>query len=140
MRKVLQSQLDFKNEKCAIQKLIENRGHIFLPSVACHPEMAGHGIEFCWGYGEMQFRQLNDQIVKNLTRNVTNALAPNHLTLERIWKFQRRTRDYMRMYRQLETQLLINPSLKDEINHRMLEKKRKDVKNSRLKPRSSSRL
>ena len=61
-------EIGFRNnilqEKCALQKLIEDRGHIFLPSVACHPEMAAHGIECCWGFGEMKLRQLNDQIAK----------------------------------------------------------------------------
>ncbi len=100
--------------------------------------MAGHGIEYCWGYGEMMFLTINDQSVNKLESFVTQALSSKNLALERIWKYQRRTRDYMRMYKQMESNLLINPRLKEEINHQMLEKKRKDIKKSRLKQISST--
>jgi hypothetical protein len=118
-------------EKCALQNMIEGRGHIFLASVACHPEMAGNGIEYCWGYGETIFRKINDKIVKNLRSNVAIAISPAHLTLERIWKFSRRPREYMRMYHALSKQILATPKLKEEINHEFLERNRKEIKGER---------
>lgn len=37
--KVLQAMPDFKNEKTALQELVESRGHILLLSPKCHPEL-----------------------------------------------------------------------------------------------------
>jgi hypothetical protein len=118
-------------EKCALQHLIENRGHIFLPSVACHPEMAGKGIEYCWGYGETMFRKINDKSTKNLESNVRKAMSPEHLPLERIWKYERRTRDYMRMYLLLAQQIENNAAIKDHVSHAFLEESRVNLKGTR---------
>ena len=138
MKRVLGKQPDFMNEKCALQNLIEARGHIFLASVACHPEMAGNGIEYCWGYGETVFRKINDKIAKNLQSNVAIAVSPAHLTLERVWKFSRRPREYMRMYLALSKKIDENLSLKEQINHDLLERNRKEMKLERCNHFSSS--
>jgi hypothetical protein len=111
-----------------LQQIIEERGHIFLKSPACHPEVAGHGIEYCWGYSSTIFRSINDCTAANLERNVAKSLSIEYLTLERIWKFSRRTRDYLRMYYKLAQDLETNPALKDTINHKMYEESRKKVK------------
>jgi hypothetical protein len=127
MKRVLGKQPDFIAEKCALQQIIEGRGHIFLPSVACHPEMAGKGIEYCWGYGESTFRKINDKSVKNLESNARNSMSAEHLPLEWIWKYERR-RDYMRMYLLLAQQLETDAGMKDLVNHQFLEQSRENVK------------
>ena len=128
MKRVLAKQPDFLAEKCAIQQLIEDRGHIFLKSPVCHPELAGHGIEYCWGYASTIFRRINDGTASNFESNVANSLSAEHLTLERVWKYARRTRDYMRMYQKLSQKLVDNPELKDQLNHKMYEVERTKVK------------
>ena len=45
--KVLSACTDFALEKTALEEMIESRGHILIYSVACHPELAGVGVEYC---------------------------------------------------------------------------------------------
>jgi hypothetical protein len=50
MVRVLSKLPDFKGTKCALRKMIEDRGHILMISPKCHPEIAGNGIESAWGF------------------------------------------------------------------------------------------
>jgi hypothetical protein len=93
---------DFHYERTALQNVIERRGHILLPSVVCTPETAGGEIEYAWGKFEQ--RKQNDAAVK-LEAGVkfierVKALCTDKsvLPLERIWRYQRRARDYIRLY------------------------------------------
>ena len=58
--------------------------------------------------------------------------------MERVWKYERRTRDYMKMYRNLADLIEINPDMKEQINQKLLEDNRKTVKESRQKNISAS--
>ena len=134
MVRVLGQQPDFMAEKCALQLMIEKRGHIFLKSPPCHPELAGQGIEYCWGYTSTVFRTINDCTAAHLESNVAKALSKEYLTMSRVWKYQRRTRDYMRMYIQLANKISVDGAVKESINQVMLEKSRKDLKKTRTLP------
>jgi hypothetical protein len=101
MHYVLSQQLDFLHEKTALAKIMEARGHILLPSVKYHPEMAGNGIEYSWGQAERFFKKTNDLKAANLRSNVARSLSYESLPIERIWKYERKCRDYMRMYKDL---------------------------------------
>ena len=48
-RKILKQLPDFKLETSELSNLWRSRGHGFEVGVKCHPEMAGCGIEYCWG-------------------------------------------------------------------------------------------
>ena len=48
-RRILKELPDFKLETSELSNLWRNRGHGFELGVKCHPEMAGCGIEYCWG-------------------------------------------------------------------------------------------
>ena len=48
-KKILKELPDFKLETSELCNLWINRGHGFELGVKCHPEMAGCGIEYCWG-------------------------------------------------------------------------------------------
>jgi hypothetical protein len=102
--KVLAACPDFMEEKSALADLIESRGHILLLSVKCHPEMAGCGIEFCWGMSKRLFRK-NNQIgklqTKDLQLKIEASLSKEVVSLKNVWEFERRTRTYMRMYRDI---------------------------------------
>ena len=88
---------DFANEIGALQAIVEARGHILILSPKCHPELAGCGVEYSWGKAKMTFRrETNDCVAKNLHCNIVEALKV--VTLERVWKYERKTRDYRRMY------------------------------------------
>jgi len=102
---------DFKKEIGALQELLEKRGHILLMSPkVCeangtvlnwqyHPEIAGVGIEYCWGQAKSKFRrEINDKIPKHHHSNVRKALSSDVLSLNYVRKAARRARDYMRAY------------------------------------------
>ena len=48
-RRILKQLPDFKLETSELSNLWRNRGHGFELGVKCHPEMAGCGVEYCWG-------------------------------------------------------------------------------------------
>ena len=64
---------DFKNEKSAMQKLFERRGHILTPSAKCHPETAGNGIEYVCELAERHFHKNNDRKAKHQEENVIKS-------------------------------------------------------------------
>lgn len=101
---VLSACPDFEYERTALQNVIERRGHILLPSVVCTPETAGGGIEYAWGKLKFEQRRKNDAAVK-LEAGVkfierVKLLCTDKvvLPLNRVWKYQRRARDYIRLY------------------------------------------
>jgi hypothetical protein len=98
---VLNSCADFMEEKSALADLIESRGHIALVGVKCHPEIAGVGVEYTFGMSKRYFRKNNDQVTAHLQANVEKSLQSDVLPLSRLWKFERRTWQYMMMYRDL---------------------------------------
>lgn len=92
------------------------------------------GIEYCWGFSSTLFRKINDCTAANLDKNVIEALSPRNLTMRRVWRYQRRTRDDMRMYLQLVDKINQNECVKETINQEMLEKSRKELKKTRTLP------
>lgn len=101
---VLNNCTDFRFERTALQEVVESRGHILLPSVVCTPETAGGGIEYGWGKLKYEQRRENDlatrleagakfvERVRKICRNV------DILPISRVWRYQRRARDYIRLY------------------------------------------
>lgn len=105
---VLSACPDFLYERTALQNVIESRGHILLPSVVCTPETAGGGIEYAWGKLKFERRKENDGAVK-LESGVkfierVKKLCKNEsiLPMSRVFKFERRARDYIRLYLSLK--------------------------------------
>ena len=66
----------------------------------CHPEIAGVGIEYDWGYAKLTYRKkINDGVTANLEENVKKALSTKDvLTINRTRKFARKARDYKLTY------------------------------------------
>ena len=112
-------------QKSAMQKLFERRGHILTPSVKCHPETAGKGIEYVWGLAERHFRKNNDRKAKHLEENVIKSLSPDSIPQSTIFNFERKTRDYMRLYLELGINQYGPLSFTD------LENRRRHIKNFR---------
>ena len=80
-----------------------------LPSVVCTPETAGGGIEYAWGKLKFEQRKENDGATK-LESGVkfierVRKLCKNQVVLpiSRLFKFQRRARDYTRLYLSLQS-------------------------------------
>ena len=66
-----------------ICQVIHARGHILQMSPKCHPELAGHGIEYAWGAAKLRFRRDNDGSsgFANFFKRVRAALASVSLSL-----------------------------------------------------------
>jgi hypothetical protein len=106
---VLQTCEDFANEPSVLQDDIQKRGHICRFSPKCHPEIAGHGIEYCWGLSKRYFRKQNSELgrtkctAKNLEERVRASLRL--VPLSSVLAFARKTRRYRWAYQQTETVL-----------------------------------
>ena len=72
--------------------LAHGRGHILTMSPKCHPELAGHGIEYCWGASKLYFRRHNDLVPKNFFKNVLKSI--DVITRSQVHMFERRARAY----------------------------------------------
>ena len=110
----LQARRDFKEEKSVIEKLFVDAGHLVIASPKYHPEIAGLGIEYCWGKAKYEFRNnVNDSEAKNLHRNVLVSLGAKDfkqflkpdgkvcaapLPVGRVRKFARKARTYCNLF------------------------------------------
>jgi hypothetical protein len=100
LRHILGSCDHFKNEKTKLECLIEQHGGVCRMTPKCHPEIAGVGIEYDWGYAKLTYRKkINDGIAAHLEENVKKALSTEEvLTINRTRKFARKARDYKLTY------------------------------------------
>lgn len=79
--------------------MVHCTGDLLLMSPKGHPEVAGKGVEYCWGYSKMYFRKHNDSAYKNLRANVDKALCLEVvLPIERVRRFARKAREYRNSY------------------------------------------
>ena len=103
--KILQSCPDFRNEVTLIEEDARKTRSLIVHSPICHPELAGQGVEYCIGLSKMRFRrEFNDTVNKNLKNNVMRSLSREVITDENVWRYARRTRDYMHVYMRLAKQ------------------------------------
>lgn len=123
--KVLSALPDFKTERTALQHVVESRGHILLLSPKCHPEVAGVGVEYSWGMSKQRFRwKINDGVPKHLHANIVKSMDTKEiLTIGRVRRFARRTRDYCQAYREIRLGSLVVKKSKE-----MIEKMREKQK------------
>jgi hypothetical protein len=90
---------DFRDEKTQLETIINTLGGLFQLTPKCHPEIAGRGIEYAWGYSKFKFRkEINDGVSSHLKENVLKALSRSLLTVERMRKFARKAREYKLTY------------------------------------------
>lgn len=127
---VLSNCPDFSSEVSALCELVQSRGHILILSPKCHPELAGCGIEYSWGRIKMNYRRnVNDCVAKNLHDNIEKA--SEIVDLPSVWKFERRTRDYRRMYEDLAKKTADGSIKQEDISFQLLESMRKVYKTHR---------
>ena len=95
---------DFLHERTALETMVTDRGHILLASVVCTPETAGGGLEYGWGKLKYAQRQANEGDIKlesgaKFHAKIKSLCADKTLLpMSRVWKYQRRARDYIRLY------------------------------------------
>ena len=104
---------DYVAEENKFTRDVRCRGHRAIMSPIAHPELAGNGIEFAWGFSKLHYRRTNqkkgftkgmDAFVKRfaLCCGITNRTDDGYDCfngLEQTYKFARRARDYARIYR-----------------------------------------
>ena len=122
---------DFANEKSALQKLVESRGHILLIGVKCHPEIAGCGVEYSWGKSKYHYRGHHTVNKGDFKKEMQDSLSLEVLPLERIWKYDSRAQSYRTMYLELAESIERGEIIQDEITWDLLEKMRKTSKTHR---------
>jgi hypothetical protein len=100
LRSIMSNFEDFKNEKSKLECLVEELGGNCHMTPKVHPEIAGVGIEYNWGYAKLKYRkEINDGIASHLEENVKKALSPEStLTISRTRKFARKAREYKLTY------------------------------------------
>jgi hypothetical protein len=100
VREILKRCEDFANETPQLESIAQKYLGAFIRlTPKCHPEIAGRGIEYAWGYAKLRFRRgINDAVASHLEENVKAALSREVLTINRIRKFARKARDYKLTY------------------------------------------
>jgi hypothetical protein len=92
---------DFKHETTAMHGLMAVLGIWMEQTPKGHPELAGRGVECCWGKSKYEFRKNNSCVSskENFEKRVMAALAS--VTLKRSRAYLRKASDYKRAYRML---------------------------------------
>ena len=92
---------DFKDETTAMHGLMAVLGIWMEQTPKGHPELAGRGVEYCWGKSKYEFRKHNNFVSskENFEKRVMAALAS--VTLKRSRAYLHKANDYKRAYRML---------------------------------------
>ena len=127
---------DFAQEETLLEELCHSFGAICLLSPKCHPELAGVGVEYCIGFSKMQFRRKhNDTLNAHLHDNTITSIKA--VTIDRVWKFARRARDYLHVYQSLmvdgviDSDGFIDLTGEEKMSYEKLENMRKHCKTHR---------
>ncbi|KAI2503418.1 hypothetical protein MHU86_11047 [Fragilaria crotonensis] len=105
LRHLIAECADFKDEETALQYLGSQLGITVLLTPKFHAELAGEGIEFCWGHAKAFYRRVpvsqkrGRENFKQLVRDSTCSIK--ELTKERMGKFASRARAYICTYHHL---------------------------------------
>ena len=76
-----------------------------------HPELAGCGIEYCFGMSKRLFRKLvSERTKQNFQENISYCISAESLPIESKMRFERKTRDYLNAYRKLSKDQSLNAS------------------------------
>jgi hypothetical protein len=91
---------DFLAETSAFEDSLNWCGHFGLLSPKGHPELAGQGVEYCWGKAKQYYRRHNTMNNKTFKQRVIECMDTTEvLNIERVRKFARRARAYRNGYR-----------------------------------------
>ena len=74
MAEALNKCSDFMNETSAFEDELASWGHYGVLSPKVHPELAGQGVEYCWGKGKLHFRRNNTMYNKTFEKRVIEAM------------------------------------------------------------------
>ena len=112
---------DYLNEPSVLEKLHESKGYIAIPSVKCHPKMAGIGIEFIWAASKKYCRKHNDLIPKNLYTNVLTSLSPKVIIIKMQCAFGKRCRQHGRGYLYISDEIMKDKLIQGDVTYKVIE-------------------
>jgi hypothetical protein len=115
MEEVLEACSDFRDVKSMLEEKIEGRGHLLNMSPKYHCELAGQGVEYCFGRDKMWFKRVNPRTgMASLRKFSLDSFkdADGRVTLHHARKFARKCRDYMRVYRSGIKEALVDMKVK----------------------------
>ena len=98
--------------KSLLQELLEANGHLLLLSPKYHAELAGVGIEYCFGRVKWWFRNKNTMSTESLKSKSLQSFGSDVVTVYHVRKFARSARDYMRAYSWGHTGLEVETAVK----------------------------
>ena len=130
---------DFVNETTLLEEIFRAHGHILVFSVKCHPELAGCGIEYSWGKMKLDLRRQNSAGLHALSvskggksiAEIVRSQIPLSLSPERIWKYERKAREYRLMYVDLYEKIAAGTISEDDVTYSQLERMQKEQKSHR---------
>lgn len=93
---LLSSLDDFKFKTTQMQYIADQLGFTVVLTPKAHPELAGMGIEYAWGYAKNVFWRVNDTNPASLNRHIRSSLK--EVNLLRMRKFARKAHDYKVVY------------------------------------------
>ena len=119
MEGVLRSLPEFQRPvKSVLQLLIEGAGHLLILSPKYHAELAGVGIEYCFGRVKWWFRNKNTMSTQSLKEKSRMSFGPDVVAIDHARKFAWRARDYVRAYMWGATGLEVEIKIKLYKTHR----------------------
>jgi hypothetical protein len=89
-------------------------------SLKYHAELAGCGIEYCFGRTKWWHRNNNSKYAESRCAHSLRSIRPEVLTIYHVRKFARRARDYMRAYRWGARGLDVETTIKKYKTHRSM--------------------
>lgn len=117
MRTILSNHYDFSNEKTVVEHFLFNRGHqvIFIPKFHCEL----NPIERVWGQAKRYTRSYTNFTLPGLKKIIEPAL--DSVTIDKIRKYFRKSRDYGRAYREgHEAGKMLENAVKKYKSHRRI--------------------
>ena len=92
---------DFQNETTAMHELMGLLGVEMDQTPKGHPELAGRGVEYCWGKSKYTFRHINKYSPNKEVFEKAVRKALQSVSLQSSRRFLRKANDYKRAYRTL---------------------------------------
>ena len=107
LAQAFQACANVQSQKSLLEKVVYERGHLLVLSPKYHPELAGVGVEYCWGHSKYRFRNhFNDLVAKNLKSNVLKTCAPAELSHEVVLAFARKTKECQMVYKTIKMEMI----------------------------------
>ena len=115
---------DFSNETTLLQDTLGKRDVSVIRTPKCHPELAGEGIEYSWGFAKNAYRRIlmeHKSTKEKYLKSVKSVLSRDILNQLRICKFAKHARSYTCAYVCLDNKSEEATEFKDEKGNLVIE-------------------